>query len=136
MFALMHSYRLESLHLSIDPVTGLKAVIAIHNSRLGPALGGCRYLAYPDDETAVEVVYRSSRDLERLFMDKAEADRHDKMLELAELLAEVLQKAVPSLSEQQVEEAGIYMAKNRDVFAKAFKSQPDALSELLNAAAE
>ncbi len=84
---------------------------------------------------AVEVVYRSSRDLERLFMDKAEADRHDKMLELAELLAEVLQKAVPSLSEQQVEEAGIYMAKNRDVFAKAFKSQPDALSELLTAPA-
>lgn len=69
-------------------------------------------------------------------MDKAEADRHDKMLELAELLAEVLQKAVPSLSEQQVEEAGIYMAKNRDVFAKAFKSQPDALSELINAPAE
>lgn len=85
---------------------------------------------------AVEVVYRSSRDLERLFMDKAEADRHDKMLELAELLAEVLQKAVPSLSEQQVEEAGIYMAKNRDVFAKAFKSQPDALSELLSLPAE
>ncbi|QVW24264.1 YebG family protein [Pseudomonas hormoni] len=85
---------------------------------------------------AVEVVYRSSRDLERLFMDKAEADRHDKMLELAELLAEVLQKAVPSLTEQQVEEAGIYMAKNRDVFARAFKSQPDALSELLNAPVE
>ena len=85
---------------------------------------------------AVEVVYRSSRDLERLFMDKAEADRHDKMLELAELLAEVLQKAVPTLTEQQVEEAGIYMAKNRDVFAKAFKSQPDALSELLSAPVE
>ncbi|PNG36056.1 hypothetical protein A1348_05900 [Pseudomonas protegens] len=84
---------------------------------------------------AVEVVYRSSRDLERLFMDKAEADRHDKMLELAEMLAQVLQKAVPSLSEQQVEEAGIYMAKNRDVFARAFKSQPDALSELLSAPA-
>ena len=30
---------------------------------------------------AVEVVYRSSRDPERLFMDKAEADRYDKMLE-------------------------------------------------------
>ena len=84
---------------------------------------------------AVEVVYRSSRDLERLFMDKAEADRHDKMLELAEVLAQVLQKAVPSLSEQQVEEAGIYRAKNRDVFARAFKSQPDALSELLSAPA-
>ncbi|NWD89775.1 Glu/Leu/Phe/Val dehydrogenase dimerization domain-containing protein, partial [Pseudomonas sp. K5002] len=53
MFALMHSTRLESLHLSVDPATGLKAVIAIHNSRLGPALGGCRYLSYPDDESAV-----------------------------------------------------------------------------------
>jgi dsDNA-binding SOS-regulon protein len=69
-------------------------------------------------------------------MDKAEADRHDKMLELAELLTEVLQKAVPSLNEAQGEELGIYMAKNRDVFAKAFKNQPDALSELSEPAAE
>lgn len=82
---------------------------------------------------SVEVVYRSSRDLERLFMDKAEADRHDKMLELAELLTEVLQHAVPSLNEQQGEELGIYMAKNRDIFAKAFKNQPEALSELKTA---
>lgn len=85
---------------------------------------------------AVEVVYRSSRDLERLFMDKAEADRHDKMLELAELLTDVLQKAVPSLNEQQGEELGIFMAKNREIFAKAFKNQPDALSELNSEAAE
>ncbi|MCO6059948.1 YebG family protein [Pseudomonas sp. MOB-449] len=79
---------------------------------------------------AVEVVYRSSRDPERLFMDKAEADRYDKMLELAESLAEVLQKAVPSLSEQQVEDIGIFMAKHRDTFARAFKNQPEALTEL------
>ena len=86
---------------------------------------------------AVEVVYRSSRDQERLFMDKAEADRYD-MLELAETLAEVLQKAVPSLKEEQVEELGIFMAKNRDAFARAFKNQPDALNELFeeNAADE
>lgn len=69
-------------------------------------------------------------------MDKAEADRHDKMLELAELVTQVLQKAVPSLTEQQGEEIGIYMAKNREVFAKAFKSQPDALNELINPAEE
>ncbi len=67
-------------------------------------------------------------------MDKAEADRHDKMLELAELLTEVLHKAVPSLSEQQGEEVGIYMARHREVFARAFKSQADALSELINPA--
>ncbi|MDX5298851.1 MAG: YebG family protein [Gammaproteobacteria bacterium] len=79
---------------------------------------------------AVEIVYRSTRDPERLFMDKAEADRHDRMLELAEILADVLQRAVPSLSEQQAEETGIFMARNRDVFARAFKNQPDALQEL------
>ena len=50
---------------------------------------------------AVEVVYRSSRDPERLFMDKAEADRYDKMLELAEALAEALERAVPSLHGSQ-----------------------------------
>ena len=83
---------------------------------------------------AVEVVYRSSRDLERLFMDKAEADRHDKMLELAELLTEVLHKAVPSLSEQQGEEVGIYMARHREVFAFFFNFFVDALSELISTA--
>ena len=83
---------------------------------------------------AVEVVYRSSRDVERLFMDKAEADRHDKMLELAETLATVLQQASPSLSEQQAEDIGIYMAKHRELFAKAFKSSPEALSELISGA--
>jgi dsDNA-binding SOS-regulon protein len=79
---------------------------------------------------AVEVVYRSSRDPERLFMDKAEADRHDRMLELAESLSEALHKAVPSLSEEQGEELGIYMARHREIFARAFKNQPDALNEL------
>ncbi|GGM21097.1 hypothetical protein GCM10009425_35080 [Pseudomonas asuensis] len=79
---------------------------------------------------AVEVLYRSSRDPERLFMDKAEADRYDKMLELAESLAVVLQKAVPDLTDKQAEDVGIYMARHRDVFAKAFKSQPDVLTEL------
>ena len=47
MFALMQSAQLESLHLSVDPVTGLKAVIAIHNTRLGPALGAVVILLTP-----------------------------------------------------------------------------------------
>ena len=63
MFALMQSAQLESLHLSVDPVTGLKAVIAIHNTRLGPALGGCRYLAYPNDESAVNDAIRLAQDM-------------------------------------------------------------------------
>ncbi|POB03408.1 YebG family protein [Halopseudomonas oceani] len=79
---------------------------------------------------AVEIVYRSSRDPEQLFMDKAQADRHDKMLELAETLGEVLQKAVPQLGEQLAEEVSIYMARHRDIFAKAFKNNPEVLTEL------
>ncbi|WP_395504938.1 Leu/Phe/Val dehydrogenase [Ectopseudomonas hydrolytica] len=53
MFSTMEAARLEALHLAQDPATGLKAVIAIHNTRLGPALGGCRYLAYPDEQSAI-----------------------------------------------------------------------------------
>ena len=82
---------------------------------------------------AVEVVYRSSRDPERLFMDKAEADRHDRMLELAEKLDAVLQLAQPALDERQAEELGIYLARHREVLARACRNQPDALDELLAA---
>lgn len=85
---------------------------------------------------AVEVVYRSTRDPERLFMDKAEADRHDRMLELAESLSAALSRAVPSLSEEQQEELGIYMARHREIFARAFKNQPEALTELGQGAAD
>lgn len=58
MFAIMEAARLEALHLAQDPVTGLKAIIAIHNTRLGPALGGCRYLAYPDENSAIRDAVR------------------------------------------------------------------------------
>lgn len=53
MFDMMDAARLEGLHLAQDPATGLKAIIAIHSTRLGPALGGCRYLPYPNDEAAI-----------------------------------------------------------------------------------
>ena len=41
--------------------TGLKAIIAIHNTHLGPALGGCRMWAYDNDEQALRDVLRLSR---------------------------------------------------------------------------
>ncbi|AGZ33619.1 hypothetical protein C4Q28_22785 [Pseudomonas sp. SWI6] len=80
---------------------------------------------------AVETLYRSSRDLETLFVDRKLADAHDQMLELAEALTEVLLKNVANLSEKQAEDAGIFMAKNRAVFATAFKSNASALGELV-----
>lgn len=41
------------LHIKMDPTTGLKAIVAIHNTNLGPALGGCRCIPYPNTAAAV-----------------------------------------------------------------------------------
>ncbi len=41
--------------------TGLKAIIAIHNTTIGPALGGCRMWNYPTEEEALTDVLRLSR---------------------------------------------------------------------------
>ncbi|WP_263262669.1 Glu/Leu/Phe/Val dehydrogenase dimerization domain-containing protein [Pseudomonas sp. RIT-PI-S] len=53
MLALMQRTRVETVHMTVDPVTGLRAIVAIHGGRQAPALGGCRYLAYPDEESAM-----------------------------------------------------------------------------------
>ena len=44
-----------------DDKSGLKAIIAVHNSKLGPALGGCRMWPYASEEEAVRDVLRLSR---------------------------------------------------------------------------
>lgn len=44
-----------------DQASGLKAIIAIHNRNLGPALGGCRMWPYASDEDALRDVLRLSR---------------------------------------------------------------------------
>ena len=54
MFDTIEQARLQALHLFQDEATQLRAVIAIHNTRLGPALGGCRFLPYPSDTDAIK----------------------------------------------------------------------------------
>jgi leucine dehydrogenase len=44
-----------------DAHTGLKAIIGIHNTTLGPALGGCRMWSYSHEEDALRDVLRLSR---------------------------------------------------------------------------
>jgi leucine dehydrogenase len=51
----------EQVVFASDPATGLKAIIAIHSTKLGPAAGGCRILAYADDRAALTDVLRLSR---------------------------------------------------------------------------
>jgi leucine dehydrogenase len=44
-----------------DEATGLKAIIAVHSTALGPAAGGCRMWPYPSTAEAVADVLRLSR---------------------------------------------------------------------------
>jgi leucine dehydrogenase len=51
----------EHLAFHFDKETGLKAIIAIHNTNLGPSLGGCRMWPYASDEEALNDVLRLSK---------------------------------------------------------------------------
>ena len=42
LFEKLAEYRYEQLVFCHDEATGLRAVVAIHDTTLGPALGGCR----------------------------------------------------------------------------------------------
>ncbi|TAA48754.1 Glu/Leu/Phe/Val dehydrogenase family protein [Corallincola spongiicola] len=44
-----------------DAATGLKAIIAVHSTKLGPAVGGCRLWRYADDKEALTDALRLSR---------------------------------------------------------------------------
>ena len=51
----------DSVHFFNDEATGLQAIIAIHSTVLGPALGGCRVVNYANSSEALEDVLRLSR---------------------------------------------------------------------------
>lgn len=51
----------EQVVFCSDPATGLKAIIAIHNTHQGPALGGCRMWAYESEDAALTDALRLSR---------------------------------------------------------------------------
>ncbi|KGX87649.1 Leu/Phe/Val dehydrogenase [Pontibacillus marinus] len=54
-------YEHEQVVFCNDPDTGLKAIIAIHNTTLGPALGGCRMQPYNSVDDALQDVLRLSK---------------------------------------------------------------------------
>ncbi|MBV7256407.1 amino acid dehydrogenase [Pacificimonas sp. WHA3] len=51
----------EAVHIFNDEKTGMRAIIAIHSTHLGPAAGGCRYFQYADSEAALVDALRLSR---------------------------------------------------------------------------
>lgn len=51
----------EQVVFASEAKSGLKAIIAVHNTNLGPAMGGCRMWDYADEAEAVRDVLRLSR---------------------------------------------------------------------------
>lgn len=54
-----HGY--GELHIQYDAETGMRSMIAIHDTRLGPALGGCRFVTYSGWEQAMVDALRLGR---------------------------------------------------------------------------
>ena len=61
LFSRIEKTNHEQVTFFYDPVHSLKAIVAIHNTTLGPALGGCRLLPYQSEEDALEDVLKLSR---------------------------------------------------------------------------
>lgn len=61
VIAQMSKYNHEQLLFCNDNATGLRAIIAVHNTVLGPALGGTRMWMYSNEMEALNDVLRLSR---------------------------------------------------------------------------
>jgi len=60
-FSKLGEFDHEQVVICNDNTLGLKAIIAVHSSVLGPALGGCRFYDYVSDQDALTDVLRLSR---------------------------------------------------------------------------
>ncbi len=49
------------IHIKLDKQLDFRAIIAIHNTKLGPALGGCRFVPYSNSTNAMFDVVRLAR---------------------------------------------------------------------------
>src|SRR4028119_1821560 len=63
VFEKLAEYRYEQLVFCHDKATGLRAIIAVHDTTLGPALGGCRMYPYASEDDAIVDVLRLARGL-------------------------------------------------------------------------
>lgn len=63
VFSNIHFRNHETVVFGFDYATSLRAIIAVHNTNRGPALGGCRMHAYESEEQALADVLRLSRSM-------------------------------------------------------------------------
>jgi leucine dehydrogenase len=61
IFKYLEKYDYEQVVFCQDKTSGLKAIIAIHDTTLGPALGGTRMWTYESEEAAIEDALRLAK---------------------------------------------------------------------------
>lgn len=81
---------------------------------------------------AVETVYRSTLNPEKIMASRKEADAYDEMLETAEHLGALVSHVLPNISEQDAELLSIFMAERRTELAAALKKNPAGIKELIS----
>jgi len=77
---------------------------------------------------AVIAVWKCDRD-GKMFDDKKAAEAHDKMLELAANITQLIEDAIEGISETHSEAIGLLLAERSDLLAKACKGKPELLLE-------
>jgi leucine dehydrogenase len=61
VLAKLSAHDFGEVHFKLDKATQLRAIVAIHDSRMGPALGGCRFIEYDTEDAALTDALRLAR---------------------------------------------------------------------------
>lgn len=75
---------------------------------------------------AVNAVWQCDRD-GSMFEDRKLAEEHDKYLELAANITQLIESEIPGIDEKHSEAIGLLLALRREPLAKACKGKPDEL---------
>lgn len=75
---------------------------------------------------AVIAVWQCDRD-GSMFEDKKLAEEHDKYLELAANITQLIENQIPGIDEKHSEAIGLMLAQRREQLAKACKGKPEEL---------
>jgi dsDNA-binding SOS-regulon protein len=78
---------------------------------------------------AVVAMWKCDRD-DAMFDSKKEADAHDKMLELAESFSLFLGKHIADIGEQDAENIGLLLSRNKNTLIAACKGNPELLLDI------
>ncbi len=77
----------------------------------------------------VVAMWKCDRD-NTMFENKKDADDYDKMLELAEGFSAFLLREADGISDQDAEDIGLLLSKNKNLLIAACKGKPDLLSDI------